>query len=80
MHSRSVLVSVIFEKNDEQGGEDCLSTDGFQIFGLSADVGQRIEKPADASSADALLSNIVLPKMLQILDTLRAFQCFDLIK
>ena len=26
MHSRSVLVSAIFEKNDEQGGEDCLNS------------------------------------------------------
>ena len=26
IHSRSVLVSAIFEKNDEQGGEDCLSS------------------------------------------------------
>ena len=29
MHSRSVLVSVIFEKGDEQGGEDCLSSSRF---------------------------------------------------
>ena len=34
LHSRSVLVSAIFEKNDEQGGEDCLSTAGFQNFGF----------------------------------------------
>ena len=32
MHSRSVLVPAIFAKNDEQGGEDCLSTASFQIF------------------------------------------------
>ena len=34
IHSKSVLVSSIFEKNDEQGVEDCLSTAGFQIFGF----------------------------------------------
>ena len=32
--SQSVLVSAIFEKNDEQGGKDCLSTAGFQNFGF----------------------------------------------
>ena len=29
MHSRSVLVSAISEKGDEQGGEDCLSSSRF---------------------------------------------------
>ena len=46
---------------------------------LDPDVIKRIEKTAAVSSADALLSNIALSKMLQILDTLRAFHCFDLI-
>ncbi len=34
MHSRSVLVSAIFEKGDEQGGEDCLSSSRFSNLWL----------------------------------------------